>query len=102
MRAILQKTQPSHEKVVVLNQESKESFVEASSQSLEFPSIFHPRQQSTPENGNKRKGNISSDQYHYLLSLIEDQGEKLMTLDTEIIRLKADIKKLKASSMFFT
>ena len=99
-RAILQETQPQKE-VVLIDQESDESFVESSSQSLEFPRIFHPRQQSTPMSKDQRRGDISSDQYHYLHSLIKDKGEKLKAMETEMVRLKAEIKKLKACTFLF-
>ncbi|KAJ7385991.1 hypothetical protein OS493_012324 [Desmophyllum pertusum] len=79
-RAILQENRATRDpEVVVIDQESKDSFVEISSQSLEFPSIFNPRQQSTPVNKDQRKGDISSDQYHNLHSLIKDQAEKMKT-----------------------
>ena len=47
----------------------------------------------------QRKEDISSDQYNYLHSLIKDQAEKLKLMETEMIRLRAELKKLKVCSL---
>ena len=69
---------------------------------LEF-NVFHAMdrltRQSTPVIKDQRKGDISSDQYNYLHSLIKDQAKKLKSMETEMIRLRAELKKLKACSL---
>ena len=104
-RAILQAgglETPSQE-VVVIKSDDDETVVESSSQSLEIPRVFSPRSQSTPKQVHHSSTNtgISADQYQYLHSVIKDQAEKLRFLETEMVRVKAEMKKLKASPFRF-
>lgn len=98
-RAILQGLETTPEKEIVEIESDVETVLESSSKSVEFPSVFHPRHQSTPVHVVQRNGNVSADQYQYLHSLIKDQAEKLKIMETDMGRLKAEIKKLKASAV---
>ena len=104
-RAILQVKgleTPSQE-VVVIKSDDDETVVEGSSQSLEVPRVFSPWSQSTPKqvHHSSTKTGISADQYQYLHSVMKDQAEKLRFLETEMVRVKAELKKLEASPFSF-